>query len=410
MKALTLYRRTVLAVIIPVALSVLGQTPFFRAFCETAWQGGPTRWLLAGCFVVLIAVEVSYLVTLIRFARARWRVDVFSAMAVDPVVVAGRRRWKFRWVAAGLATLGALLLAEAGFRVLKIEPPSTPSDCRDGLPHVDESVNALGIREDWDLLPDDDSRLRVAFLGDSFTFGTSVESEQSLPRQVGRLLADASPNGVVTINMGEIAAAPARELEIYEALHEILQPDVVVQVINVNDFGVHLYKLLDNLYRLRDHRLWLGDTSYLLRYIEKQIRYWIVWNDTLGYYRGGFSAAERADSWHVFEKHVRACKDRVEADGGTYAMVLFPWLYRLDSYQLTDMHDRVAELAGEMDVPYLDLLEVFQGRDGEALRVCPMDTHPNAEAFRLAALRVARFLRDDVMPLSVDPAGQSPQE
>jgi len=50
-------------------------------------------------------------------------------------------------------------------------------------------------------------------------------------------------------------------------------------------------------------------------------------------------------------------------------------------------------------VPYLDLLEVFAGRDAESLRVSPANEHPNAPAHRLAAERIARFLREEVLPL-----------
>jgi hypothetical protein len=57
------------------------------------------------------------------------------------------------------------------------------------------------------------------------------------------------------------------------------------------------------------------------------------------------------------------------------------------------------EFASQLDVPYLDLLEVFAGRDAETLRVSPANEHPNALCHRLAAERIARFLRDEVLPL-----------
>ena len=401
-KAIAIHCRVVLAIALPAVLLASFKTPLFLAFCETAWQHGLTRFLIVGFFVALLAAEAMYFVTLMRFVRAHGKVDRFNAMAVDPKELARRRRWKFRWAAATLATLSGGLIAETGFRLFDIQPPTAPIDCEANLPDVDESVNALGIRETWDELSSDDERIRVAFLGDSFTFGVSVEPENTLPRQVSRMLTETMPDRVLTINLGEIAAAPARELEVYEALREAVEPDVVVQIVNVNDFGAHLYQILEDLYHVRDDRLIVGDTSLLLGYIEKQIRYWMVWNTTLGYYRGGFSPEERADSWLRFERDMRACQERIEANGDTYAIVLFPWLYNLDHYQLRDMHRRMRDMATSMKVPYLDLLEVFVNRDGEALRVCPMDTHPNAEGYRIAAERIAQFLRDDVLPLHAD--------
>jgi lysophospholipase L1-like esterase len=57
------------------------------------------------------------------------------------------------------------------------------------------------------------------------------------------------------------------------------------------------------------------------------------------------------------------------------------------------------EFASRLGVPYLDLLEAFAGHDAETLRVSLANEHPNALGHRLAAERIARFLRDDVLPL-----------
>ena len=159
-----------------------------------------------------------------------------------------------------------------------------------------------------------------------------------------------------------------------------------------------MHTCLDEIYRIRDDDVWVGKTSYVLRFAETQIRYWLAWNKTIDYFRGGRTGAERAVAWAKFRVDIRACKAAAENGGAVYALVLFPWLVRLDDYLLTDVHEEMRRVASELDVPYLDLLEVFAGRDAEALRVSLANEHPNATGHRLAADRIVRFLREEVLP------------
>jgi len=174
---------------------------------------------------------------------------------------------------------------------------------------------------------------------------------------------------------------------------------VVVHVVYPNDLGINMHHRLDEIYRWRDGDLWLGDGSYVLRYAERQVRYWVAWKRTSDYFRGGRNSTERTTAWAKFKSDVSACKAAVEQGGATYALVLFPWLVRLDDYALTDVHTTMREFALQLGVPYLDLLEVFAGRDAETLRVSLANEHPNALGHRLAAERITRFVRDEVLPL-----------
>jgi len=249
------------------------------------------------------------------------------------------------------------------------------------------------------MIPDDDRRLRVAFLGDSMTYGDGVEASDAFPRLVQEILTDAPPAGILTMNLGFRGTSPGWQLGEYLPLRDILAPDFVVQVVYPNDLGINIHYGLNDIYRLRDGDLWVGDWSYLLRYAERQVRYWGAWQRTMDYFRGGRDSAERTAAWAKFKSDVSACKAAVEQGGAVYALVLFPWLVRLDDYALTDVHATMREFALQLGVPYLDLLEVFAGRDAETLRVSLANEHPNALGHRLAAERIARFLRDGVLPL-----------
>lgn len=398
MKRSTLYRRAGSSVALPILLLLVGCTPLLDALLDRVLSLRYGGWLLAAAVIVFLFLEANYLLTLARLVRVGGSVAAFNALGADPAVLARRRRRRFRFVAAAFSTVLSLAAAEAIFRILDIRPapPPRPSSFDDA--EVDNTLNALGIREVWDALPADDKRLRVAFLGDSMVYGFSVEREDGFVHRIEGMLAADRPEGVVTINLGYPVSAPITQLPKYLALRDALRPDIVVHVVYLNDLGIVMHDRLKRIYRTRDETFVLGNTSRLLHYAEKQVRYWFAWRATLDYFRGGQSVAQRTQAWDRFKTGVRACKAAVEENGGTYAMVLFPWLIRLKDYPLADEHAHMRRFADELSVPYLDLLETFVPYRGEGLYISPMNEHATPLGHKITAERLARFLREEVFP------------
>jgi hypothetical protein len=75
-------------------------------------------------------------------------------------------------------------------------------------------------------------------------------------------------------------------------------------------------------------------------------------------------------------------------------VVVFPVLWELDgAYPLEDVHKLVDTAFHDLGLEYIDLLDVYRGRDAETLWVHPTDQHPNEIAHRLAAERIAQLLQ-----------------
>ena len=398
MKRSTLYRRAGSCIALPILLLLAGYTPLLDAWFDGVLRLRYGGWLIAAAVVVFLFLEGSYLLTLVRLVRVGGSVAAFNTLNADPIVQARRRRRRFRFVAGAVSTVLSLAAAEVAFRVLDIRPapPPRPSALDDA--DVDNTLNALGIREVWDALPEDDTRLRVAFLGDSMVYGHSVEREDGFVPRIQEIVAADRPEGVMTINLGYPATAPIVQVVKYLALRDALRPDVVVHVVYLNDLGILMHSRLKRIYRMRDEVFVLGKTSRLLHYAEKQVRYWFAWRATLDYFRGGRSRAEQTQAWNRFKTGVRACKAAVEQKGGTYVMVLFPWLIRLKDYPLADEHAHMRRFADELGVPYLDLLETFVPHQGEGLYISPMNEHATSLGHKIAAERLARFLREEIFP------------
>ena len=397
-----IWTRAALALLLPAAVLLASRTVYLRAFYESARDHPITRLISITLVPALALLEWRYLLTLGRLTQAKGSLDTYLINLRDPVRCARRRRRRFKLCAILSATLLTFGLAELGFRLAGIRPDPVPPDTR----VVDKTLNALEIRENWDTLDPSDPRLRLAFLGDSMVFGDGVEQDETFVHLLESQLAADWPEGVVTINLGYPGTAPGWQLKKYLKVRDALHPDVVVHMIYLNDLDVDLYRLLWRIYRIRDEDLYVGDWSYVLSYAEKQIRYQLAWKYTLDYFRGGCEPEQRAAAWETFKHDVRACKTTIEQDGAVYCLVLFPWLFQLDDYPLPDVHRQMREFAQELKVPYLDLLEVFAGRDAATLRVTLTNEHPNPAGHRLVADRLATFVRSEIWPRLNGVAGQ----
>ncbi|MGB0717093.1 MAG: SGNH/GDSL hydrolase family protein, partial [Phycisphaerae bacterium] len=385
---------TFLALQVVLAMTPMGENVLTFVTARPAWN---VPALLS--LVVILVIYGRALLTFARFMRVGFSFERYTAMMTDTEAQQRRRKRTFRLLAMGTASFMALIFSELVFRVLDIRPPKIHPQYIDDQ-RVDNTRNALGIREPWDSLPVDDNRLRIGFVGDSFTYGEGVERDDAFPQLIESMLNDRLERSVVTINFGEPGTDAEAQLAIYKRLQPILPPQIVVHVPYLNDLsaGMNTAGMLKSIYRIRDEELWLGNYSYLIRFVEKQIRFFIAHRQTRAYFKGGRTRRDRENSWKIFDEQVRNLKSEVERGDAFYCMALFPCLLDLDDYWLTDTHDRMAGLAADHKAPFLDLLEVFEGRQAIDLRVSLGNEHPNAEGHRIAAERLATWLAEEIIP------------
>jgi lysophospholipase L1-like esterase len=401
------YRQAASAILLPALCLVFGATEWYAALARYVLRRDLTTWLAVGAIAALILLELKYVAVLFRFIRVKGDLVAYQARMSDPQRTARRRIRNFRAANGLLGIVLGFLLAEALFRIFNIQPPPVLRPSHWDVLNVDNTLNAMGIREDWDAIPEDDRRLRIAFLGDSITYGYSVQPQQSFCHLLEGMLASDWPTGVLTINLGYSATGPVEQHERYVPLRDILRPDVVVHVLFLNDVGYDAHHLVVRIHGVTRHDSWPATQSYVWRYAEKQYRRWQVWHEALDYFRGGQTPEERARSWATFEDGVRKCKAAAEQGGAVYCVVLFPWLFQLEQYPLTDVHARIRDLAAELGAPFLDLLATFEGREWKSVCVSPVNEHPSPEGHRIAAEAMAQFLREKVLPEIQQRAGSA---
>jgi lysophospholipase L1-like esterase len=303
------------------------------------------------------------------------------------------------WLKLAAALAGVLLslgLAELALRVLetrsetvKVEPVA-----------ADSITNPLGLRDRWDCLPPNPEVLRIAFLGDSFTYGLGVEADQAFVRRVGVLLRDRWSGACLTVNLGRPGVDLISAWAILNRVRDELLPDVVVHVLTQDDLDVDLYRDGQAIERYVAERTWPARHSRLFNLAETAIRWSRASPRIINNLRGGATPELRERAWRIASFQIRATQRLVEEAGGRYVLIRFPclrWMSRVRDYPLEGVHHRSAELAAQLSLPYLDLWETFRGRNAEEMCLSSVDDHPTPAAHQIAAQAICDYLVREVL-------------
>jgi hypothetical protein len=247
----------------------------------------------------------------------------------------------------------------------------------------------------------DSGKVRIVFLGDSFTQGVGVQLRQAFPHQTDQLLKQRWAGQCFVMNAGNSGADLLTEWLNYSRFRGLLRADVVVQVVSPNDLDIDLYKDMVPIARVSSDRFWPSRYLVVFEQAESAIRGLLFQRWALDYCRGGGTPERRERSWRVVAYQIEATKRLAEEDGAVYVLVQFPELWLVakgKNYPLEEVNRQMAALASRLNVPFLDLLKVFRGLDCEHLCAPEAGDHPGVEAHLLAAEAICDFLTRDVLP------------
>jgi len=381
--------QSALAVALPASLAVFSRTETFASLAEAAVASTLTSWLAIIAATIATAFEFVFLASLARFVIARGSFQRYHERQSDPNRIRRVRHFRFALATVALTLVASFIMLEVTFRLFSIVPPEGKFPRGEVRFDVDNSVNALGLREPWETIAPDDTRKRIAFLGDSFVYGYAVDREKTFTSLIEQTLPD-----TITINMGQSGTNPKGQYRAFMKLKGEVQPDILVHVIYLNDLDFYLGDLLKGIHFIPRTDSWLATQSRVIQYIEKTWQARQARVKTIAYFSGGETQARRDQSWREFKKYVTLTKQAAESIGAEYLLVVFPWLYRLDDYPLTHVHNKMRAFAKELNVPMLDLLDTFKNRNATELRVNDMDSHPNPVAHRIAASAICDFIEN----------------
>ncbi len=263
----------------------------------------------------------------------------------------------------------------AGYRQVWGSNPRGYFDKDDGL---DYDINDLGLRGPLCSRVKDVGTHRLAFLGDSLTFGEGVREADSLPEQVAGKLRAAAGRSVECLNGGVGGFNTEQEVTLFRDLLLPYDPDVVVVVMNPGDGNSRIVSETGSW--------WCSHKLERLSVVFSAVR----------------SAARRAIMPPVPQCIDESCFDALAelrdmlGPSRRLLVVIYPCLDNLRRYPLKWLHDEVALRLRTEGYDVIDLLPALRDHPAPCLTVHPrQDMHPNEVAHEAVATVIAEHLLND---------------
>ncbi len=241
-------------------------------------------------------------------------------------------------------------------------------------------TNSFGFRSP-EISEKADARFaRIAFVGDSTTFGWGVAEQQTFAHKVVAALA-ATGRKVDGFNLGVGNYNTTQELALFRAAAARMKPDIVVLSYFINDAEPMPH------YAATD---WLDEHSaawVVLRYrLDSLTRQFGQSPDWKRYYRDLY--APDAPGWAQTQKAISGFADAARDLGARLVVFHLPELRELKPYPFDDVTSKVRSVVESRGVTFVDLLPAVEDADPASLWVTVPDPHPNAKAADAFARRM----------------------
>lgn len=249
------------------------------------------------------------------------------------------------------------------------------------------STNSLGFRDGEYSVRKPPGGKRVLFLGDSFTLGWGIAAEDTYAKQLEKKLAHHGEKAEV-INLGVGNYNSSMEVELFKLKGLAMNPDLVVLMYYINDteptpvidqasypFLKHFYLPAYVVTRIKQLKMMQSQQDWLTAYYRAIYR-----PDAQGFIANRMALAELAKI--CAEKDIKLL------------LVNIPDLRRQESYPFEFATSYIRNVAGEYQLPFIDLERVFAPLDKRLLWVSNEDPHMNSRANQLAAEIIYRKITE----------------
>lgn len=259
---------------------------------------------------------------------------------------------------------------------------------------VDVTINSHKLRDREIPFEKSPGTTRILMLGDSLTFGWGVNFEATSSKVLEREL-NAVGNGRMfeVINAGVGNYNTSMEVQYFFNEGVRYSPDVVVLNYFIND-AEPTPRYTGNF--MNEHfQSWVilgARLDTLLRTIHSEQR----WDQ---YYEALY--ADDAPGWAEARSAVGRLAAWCRNQGIPCILANQPELRRLDPYPFSAISEKLARLASEQGLLYLDLLGSVSAESADSLWVTVEDPHPNDKACTLFGKAIAGFIAGQIMPAAI---------
>ncbi len=267
-------------------------------------------------------------------------------------------------------------------------------NARAHLMGVDVTTNDAGFRDEPVAMDKPPGRLRVMMLGDSIAFGWGADQDKTVAALLKRDWRQAGRD-VDVINTGVGNYNTTMAVQFFLTRGHRYKPDVVVLNYFINDAEPVPRYDYSWLERVSAARVFYGSRfDSLMRTLGLGEQ-----TDWRHYYEGLYDDARNPGGWRAVEEAIRKLAQHCRQSGIRLLIVNYPEIRVLKPYPFPEVGRRLAALAKELDVPYLDLLDSVANEDPASLWVTPPDPHPNNKAHRIFADAIRQWVeRERLLP------------
>lgn len=252
------------------------------------------------------------------------------------------------------------------------------------LEGIEVSISSQGLRDREYAVVKPPGITRILVLGDSVVFGWGVRAEETVAKQLERMLREEG-HSVEVLNTGVPSYDPKDEGLYLRTAGLRFQPDIILETMTTDDFlgrdpeqlsfDLRII-LLDWLKGAAVHLRTAGVAFVLLAPIldaSKDIRV----------------------AMHPGWQNMRMALADIVSDGGKAGARVAVAHFRIERTRLADeVHDLLWQECVRLGVPCVDHLEAFRDKPVAELRNSLVDAHPNAVAHRLMAEQWRTFLSE----------------
>lgn len=286
-------------------------------------------------------------------------------------------------------------------------------------------INTAGFRDIEHTLARQPGVHRIVAIGDSFTFGMGVNLEDTYPKQLERILNRANIPSEV-INGGVIGHNMWQHYEMLVRKALAYKPDLIILGLFLDDLAssvppysqsdeyqgenpfevrgmselmsrLSILNLLRNINGLIEYKYRYRRGYTYMKGIENRKKKWGPANPTNSNYRIMSGNIEKR-TYQTFSDVLKRFITKANDAEAKVLVVMIP-----DSVQLNEPHMQfvnrfVAQICGEIEVPYLDVTPVLEAQeDHRSLYLFPFDAHNSPKGLRL----IAKAMADRIISLSL---------
>jgi hypothetical protein len=250
---------------------------------------------------------------------------------------------------------------------------------------------------------------RIAAIGDSFTFAPFMQFTDTYVKRLETMLnlSKSGAGNAEVINYGVPAYSTSHEVAVtHRALNS--GADIIMLQITLNDPEIKHHtpagireNMDDRFGPLRLNGLLgrIANRWRTLHFILTRLHNSKTHRDYIEYFQGLYS---NPHTWNTFVQSVKNLVKLPREANKPIVAVVFP-LFGLpmdNRYPFYEIHAKVKDLLNSLNVPNIDLSDIYRGIPLERLQVIPGgDRHPNEIAHRMAAEQIYLWLeRLNIIP------------